>query len=140
MEKKTAAKKTTTKKAAPRATKATRVASDRAATPKTAKAAKTATKAKARFGKSCKVSGCNRGYRAKGYCVAHYKQWRHGKFAKARYTKCHDYGCLKPMGQNRHGFCEEHFTNYYIKGMEVAHAPVPEAKPAKKEEAAESAA
>lgn len=139
MEKKSAAKKTTAAKktAAPRAKKAAR---STASSDKTSKKLGAKTAGTKRFGKECKVGGCNRGYRAKGYCTAHYRQWRQGKFAKARYTRCHDYGCSKAMAANRHGYCEEHFTNYYIKGMEVAHAPVPEAKPAKVEKAAENAA
>ena len=127
MEKKTTAKKTAAKKA-PAKKKAE---GTMAAAPKTRKAPK-ARKA----GKSCKVQSCKRTYRAKGYCSAHYRQWRHGKFAKARYTSCHDYGCHKPMAMNRHGFCEEHFQNFYVKGLEQTHAPVaaPAAKPEKKAE------
>lgn len=141
MEKKSGASKKTTAKKAPaaRESKATAKAEEtREAAPKAAKAKRVAKPKKSASGKACKVKSCKREYRAKGYCKAHYRQWRHGKFAKARYTRCHDYGCTKPMATNRHGFCDEHFTNYYIKGMEVTHAPVaaPEAKPEKTEETA----
>ncbi len=135
MEKKSGTtKKAAAAKKAPREKKAARSAS--ATSEKKTVQAKSKAPRKHRHGKSCKVKNCNRGYRAKGYCTAHYRQWRHGKFAKARYTRCHDYGCTKAMGMNRHGYCEEHYTNYYIKGMEVTHAPVAEPK----KEAAETAA
>jgi hypothetical protein len=81
------------------------------------------------------MKACKRRYKAKGYCVAHYRMWRHGAYGKKRYTCCHDIGCFKPMGMNRHGYCEEHFQNYYVKGMEVTKVAVP-AAPAKEEKAA----
>ncbi len=34
--------------------------------------------------KRCKVEGCRRPYRAKGYCNVHYKQWRKGLLPKPR--------------------------------------------------------
>ena len=144
MEKKTAAKKTAPKKTAAKAEKtekkATHHAEGHESAPKAAKAKKAAPrKAAAASGKSCKVKGCKRHYRAKGYCKSHYRQWRHGKFAKARFKRCHDYGCTKPMAMNRHGYCEEHFVNFYVKGMEVTHAPAAPA-PKKEEKAAETAA
>lgn len=79
----------------------------------------------------CKIESCKREYRAKGYCTFHYKQWRQGKFGTARYTACSDIGCSKPQGMNRHGFCEEHYQSYYIKGnapktAEEAAAPAKE--------------
>ena len=96
-----------------------------------------ATRKKSAFAsKPCKVGGCKREYRAKGYCASHYRQWRHGKFGKARYTSCSDYGCTKPMADNRMGYCEEHYQNYYVKGMEKTHAPAPAAKPAAEEKVA----
>lgn len=133
MEKKTQAKKTTAKKA-PRKAKVEAAGSE-------AKATRRA-KPKSRMGgKSCQVGGCKRSYKAKGYCKAHYRQWRHGKFAKARFTRCHDYGCNKPMAMNRHGFCESHFQDFYVKGMEQHHAPAAPAKaPAAKAEKAEESA
>jgi hypothetical protein len=89
--------------------------------------------------KRCKIASCKREYRAKGYCKTHYRQWRHGAYGRARFKTCKDYGCTKQMALNRHGFCEEHFQNYYVKGMEQSKIAVekpaaakPEAKPAEK--------
>jgi len=58
--------------------------------------------------KKCSVEGCKRPYRAKGYCVTHYKLWRRGEVEghKARYKLCSKEGCKKPAG--RYGLCEEH--------------------------------
>src|SRR5688572_19591583 len=38
----------------------------------------------------CKMKSCKRGYKAKGYCKTHYREWRHGKFGQARYKECAD--------------------------------------------------
>jgi hypothetical protein len=56
----------------------------------------------------CSKEGCKRPYRAKGYCVTHYKQWRRGELEghKARYNTCSKEGCRKPA--TRAGLCEEH--------------------------------
>jgi hypothetical protein len=54
----------------------------------------------------CKVKGCKRPYRAKGYCGTHYRAWRRGDLPKARYKRCKKEGCAKPMV--RRGYCEEH--------------------------------
>jgi hypothetical protein len=58
--------------------------------------------------KKCSKEGCKRPYRAKGYCVTHYKLWRRGELEghKARYKLCSKEGCKKPSG--RYGLCEEH--------------------------------
>lgn len=98
----------------------------------TAKAAKTDKPVSNRHaGKTCQMKDCKREYRAKGYCRFHYRQWRQGKFGRARYKTCSDRGCRAPMVINRHGLCEEHHQNYYVKGMEQAKAPEkPAAKPA----------
>jgi hypothetical protein len=85
-------------------------------------------------GRACKIKSCKREYRAKGYCAMHYKKWRKGAFGRARYKTCGDVTCFKPMAMNRHGYCEEHFQNYYVKGMEVVR--VPAAAPAEEEKAA----
>jgi hypothetical protein len=135
-EKKSSAKSTSTaaKKTKPSAASVSTAA--RAASPgKTAKAKRT----KAKDARPCRITGCKREYRAKGYCRSHYRQWRNGKFGVARYKTCNDHtGCRRPMALNRHGFCEEHFQNYYVKGLEVAHAPKPEA-PKKDEKPAAAA-
>ncbi len=82
----------------------------------------------------CEVKGCKREYRAKGYCKPHYRKWRNGEYGHRRFTACSSNSCNKPMAMNRHGYCEEHYTSYYIKGMAVAKAAVeekPAAAPAK---------
>jgi len=58
--------------------------------------------------RKCSVESCKRPYRAKGYCVTHYKLWRRGEMEshKARYKLCSKEGCKKPAGQ--WGLCEEH--------------------------------
>jgi hypothetical protein len=85
-----------------------------------------------RKAKHCSIKGCKREYRAKGYCGVHYRKWRQGAYGRARYKTCKDYSCLIPMARNRHGYCEEHFQNYYVKGMAVSRAPIEAAKPAEK--------
>lgn len=86
--------------------------------------------------KSCKVSSCKREYRAKGYCNTHYKKWKKGAFGLARYKTCGDLDCRKPMVVNRHGYCEDHYQNYYVKGMAVTKAAPVEKPAAEKQEAA----
>jgi hypothetical protein len=86
----------------------------------------------------CKVKGCKRRYRAKGYCVSHYREWRHGKFGKQRYTACMANNCFKPMAMSRQGLCDEHWIAVYKKGGSVS-AKVAEA-PTKDEAQKESAA
>lgn len=140
MEKKTSAKKAaapkkTTASAAPKKKKVEAAAS----APKAPRAKKETSARKRAGGKCCTVKGCNRAYKAKGYCKPHYRMWRHGKFAKARYKACKDYGCFKPMAMNRHGLCETHYQNFYVKGLEMTHAPAA-AAPAKADKAEESAA
>ncbi len=58
--------------------------------------------------KKCSVESCKRPYRAKGYCVTHYKLWRRGELEghKARYKICSKEACKKPAG--RWGLCDEH--------------------------------
>lgn len=90
-------------------------------------------------GKSCEIQNCKREYRAKGYCGVHYRKWRHGEYGKTRYKICSDRNCHAPCVINRHGLCEEHFQNYYVKGIEQAKAPAPE-KPAAKPAAPAAAA
>src|SRR5687767_2844360 len=48
----------------------------------------------------CKIKSCKRTYKAKGYCKAHYKKWRHGEYGVARYKTCKDFECRKPMALN----------------------------------------
>ena len=58
--------------------------------------------------KKCSVESCKRPYRAKGYCVTHYKLWRRGELEghKARYKLCSKEACKKAAG--RFGLCDEH--------------------------------
>ncbi len=98
-------------------------------TKKVVKAKKKPVEVQARSAKTCKMKSCKRGYRAKGYCVSHYREWRNGKFGIARYKVCSNSECKKPQGVNRHGYCEAHFQNYYVKGIEEA-KPAPVAAPA----------
>jgi len=86
-------------------------------------------------GRSCRITNCKRVYRAKGYCKLHYKQWRQGAFGRARYKTCKEVGCRSPQARNRHGYCEDHFQNYYVKGIAKPVAPAPE-KPKADEKAA----
>jgi len=62
----------------------------------------------ARADSKCSKEGCKRPYRAKGYCVTHYKLWRRGELEghKARYNICSKEGCRKPVAA--HGVCAEH--------------------------------
>jgi hypothetical protein len=62
----------------------------------------------ARETRKCSKEGCKRPYRAKGYCVTHYKLWRRGELEghKARYKLCSKEACRKPAG--RWGVCDEH--------------------------------
>lgn len=67
--------------------------------------------------RSCRVDGCKRPYRAKGYCNVHYAKWRRGELGKGRYKTCNlgakkrkrgeKKECLKPV--YRRGLCEEHY-------------------------------
>ena len=99
--------------------------------------------------KTCKIKGCKRPYRAKGYCNVHYQKWRKGELEKPRYQTC-NFGvnklkrgekkeCLKKVF--RGGLCEEHYQSSFAKKkaiQEPAAAPA-EAAPAKATpEAAES--
>ncbi len=102
--------------------------------------------------KSCKIEGCKRAYRAKGYCTVHYNKWRRGEIEGevGRYKSCSEEGCHKPM--YRKGKCEQHYGAWSASKkpeVPVAEAPKEEAVPAaaeaapveeKKEEAAPAAA
>src|SRR4051812_17424462 len=105
----------TTKKADPetKAKKTTKAKS--AAKPRRVRKAKSASSPEA-IVQVCRITSCKREFRAKGYCKFHYKQWRQGKFGLARYKTCKDNNCRKPMAMNRHGYCEDHFQGYYVKG------------------------
>src|SRR5215831_19429466 len=58
--------------------------------------------------KKCREEGCKHPYRAKGYCVKHYRLWRQHKLGKKqRYKICSKEGCRKPIV--RWGLCDEHY-------------------------------
>ena len=59
-------------------------------------------------GKACKVEGCKRPYRAKGYCFFHYEHWRSGELPKARYTPCTAEKCTKKPFKDR--LCQTHYN------------------------------
>ena len=102
---------------------------------KKVKAKKHAEPAVDRAHQHCKVKSCKREYRAKGYCTAHYKKWRQGEFGVARYKTCKETDCRKPMTLNRHGYCEDHYQKFYVKGEKTAVvAPAAPVKTEKKEE------
>jgi hypothetical protein len=132
---KTALKKTDTSESKPKRAKTASKAKKTTKKVRVAATSETGIAARA-----CKVKSCKRAYRAKGYCKAHYKEWRQGKFGKKRYRACKDGSCFKPMAMNRHGFCEDHFQNYYVKGIAQAKAPAAEKPAAKKDEAPAAAA
>jgi hypothetical protein len=78
--------------------------------------------------KTCKVDGCKRPYRAKGYCNVHYQKWRKGEMPKAHFQTC-NHGvnklklgekkeCLKPVFLR--GLCEEHFQAKFGKKAAAA--------------------
>ena len=57
----------------------------------------------------CKIEGCKRPYRAKGYCVSHYQKWRRGELdAKPRYKICCEENCRQPLFKK--GYCEQHYS------------------------------
>lgn len=119
---------TKAKKTAPRKT------TERKASPEGAKPARLARAARRAESAPCRVAKCKRPYRAKGYCKTHYRMWRHNAYGNARYKQCSDTSCAKPMATNRHGYCEDHFQSYYVKGVAAAKAPASaKAKPDKKE-------
>ena len=58
--------------------------------------------------KKCKIEGCTKKYRAKGYCEYHYKKWRNGEYGKVRYKTCTGENC---RAKRTHGsLCETHYN------------------------------
>ena len=80
--------------------------------------------------KKCKVEGCKRPYRSKGYCNAHFHKWRKGELeAKPRYKICKEEKCKKPM--HKKGYCEQHYGAWSAsKKPGVAQVEAPAAAPA----------
>ena len=61
-----------------------------------------------RADKKCRVEGCKRPYRAKEYCIMHYRLWRHGELPHGRYKICTKEGCRKPRAGTNGSVCAEH--------------------------------
>ncbi len=70
--------------------------------------------------KACKVEGCKRPYRAKGYCFFHYTKWRKGELPHARYTSCNMEKCNKK--QFKGGLCQTHYNEKTGKGAAASPA------------------
>lgn len=87
--------------------------------------------------KKCRVEGCKRPYRSKGYCNIHFHKWRRGEMPmKARYKTCSEENCKKALF--RFGMCEAHHTAWIAskKGTPaVAAAPTPAEAPAQEKPA-----
>jgi len=59
--------------------------------------------------RKCKIDGCKRPYKSKGYCGVHYRKWRRGELdSKPRYKTCSEENCNKPMFKM--GYCEQHYS------------------------------
>jgi hypothetical protein len=76
-------------------------------------------------GKKCKIEGCKRPYRAKGYCVTHYRKWRRGEMPHARFRWCFHPECKKR--EFMRGLCQEHFDAKFggKKAAAAAATPAP---------------
>lgn len=88
-------------------------------------------------GQHCKIEGCKRPYRSKGYCNVHFRKWRRGEIegARPRYKICGEENCKKPMVRN--GQCQTHYDAWVASRKTVAAAPVVEtAQPASEEPSA----
>ena len=70
---------------------------------------------------TCKITGCEKDVRGRGYCERHYRAWRRGKLPKARYRSCNAEGCLKTVV--RRGLCGEHFESTYARAKAGEAAP-----------------
>jgi hypothetical protein len=99
--------------------------------PDTQKTKKKAPAPKGGGKKTCRVQGCKRAYRAKGYCFFHYKKWRREELqgASGRYGTCSKPDCRKKVFA--HGLCQEHHDAWKKsrKGANLARAAA-EAAPA----------
>ena len=78
---------------------------------------------------NCKVEGCKRPYRSKGYCNAHFKKWRRGGLTKkARYKTCAEEGCRKALFKV--GMCETHYQSWIASKKPVPVVAAAEPTPA----------
>ena len=73
--------------------------------------------------KKCKVEGCKRPFRAKGYCVTHYKKWKRGEMPHGRFRRCFTPECKSR--EFMRGLCKEHFDARF--GGKKGAATAPEA-------------
>ncbi len=73
---------------------------------------------------NCKVSGCKRPYRAKGYCNVHYRGWRQGELPHPRYKTCSKDECRKPV--TKKGLCANHLKEVYPKLAPAEASPAAE--------------
>ncbi len=85
--------------------------------------------------KKCKIAGCKRPYRAKGYCTVHYNKWRKGELEskKGRYKICGEENCKKPSYKK--GMCEQHYGAWSASKKKNAGAEAPAATPAAEQSA-----
>ena len=85
--------------------------------------------------KKCKIEGCKRPFRAKGYCVTHYKKWRRGEMPHARFR-----WCFTPECKNREfarGLCKDHYEKKYAGKKPTPVEAPPAAAPAAEAPAAQ---
>ena len=85
--------------------------------------------------KACKIEGCKKPYRAKGFCSVHFKKWRAGELEgyKTRYKICGEEECKVPMFKA--GYCEKHYQAWIASKKDApatAEAPAAEAPAAEK--------
>ncbi|MBU4484848.1 hypothetical protein KKA47_05460, partial [bacterium] len=83
--------------------------------------------------RTCKMEGCKREYRAKGYCNVHYKKWRRGELdKKPRYKICSEENCKGETYKS--GRCKPHYDAWIASRKkveaEVVATPAVEAAPA----------
>ncbi len=63
--------------------------------------------------KECKIEGCKRPVRAKGYCRVHYQKWRKGEYGHDRFKPCKMEGCTNRRYMK--AYCEDHYKSEYLK-------------------------
>ncbi|MFO8055876.1 MAG: vegetative protein [bacterium] len=61
----------------------------------------------------CKIEGCGRPVRAKGYCDRHYKKWKKGAYGKTRYKPCREEDCTARRYQK--AYCKDHYYSVFLK-------------------------
>lgn len=74
--------------------------------------------------KICSFEGCNNKHKARGYCAAHWKQWRAGKNLTPiqkthRGTKCSYDGCDNKT--SRREWCQKHYDRWLRTGSPEPH-------------------